>query len=95
MQRREAPHLRFQSAGFVARQPSQVIDAVGARALLDAAQHLDFLGVGRHHQLPTAQVLDPMLFQIAIEKVSPASAQARLQAAEGIVEAGMNDFRIA
>ncbi len=78
-----------------AAEPAEVLDAVCPCPRLDPAQHGNFAGRGGDHQLLAAQMIDAALGQIRVEQIAAAAAEPRLQAARGIIEAGVDDLGIA
>ncbi|MOA22557.1 hypothetical protein D3C78_1431200 [compost metagenome] len=86
---------RFQAHGFFARDELQVVNAIGAGALRNAFQLGRLVAVGGDDELAQALVRHAAFGAIGVQQMLAAHAQARLQAARGVVDAGMDDFGIA
>lgn len=94
-QRRRAAQRRFQPHGVFAGNELQIVHAVGAGALRDAFELRGLLGAGGHDQLAQPLVRNAAFGAIGVQQVLAAHAQAGLEAARGVIDAGVDHFGIA
>ncbi|MNT31679.1 hypothetical protein D3C72_1675250 [compost metagenome] len=94
-QRGGALQRGLQAHGLFARDVLQVVHAVGAGALRDALQLRGLLRAGGHDELAQALVRHAPFGAIRIEQVLAAHAEAGLEAARRVVDAGVYDFGVA
>ncbi len=95
MQRRDAEQLRLHGDRLVGADRHDVVHPGGERVLADLLQGRELGLVGRHDQLAAAPVVDAPLGAIAVEPFPPLDADLGLEAALGVIEAGVDDLAVA
>ena len=90
-QRRMAAQRRFEPPCLRAVKAAQVVDAVGDRGGGDPVELLVLARRGSHHELAASDARHAVEFGEGIEHLATGHAEARLEAAGRIVQAGMND----
>jgi hypothetical protein len=85
--------LKLQCLG--AGDPSQVVDPVGQRLVLDPGQRFDLLEGCRDDQLAKTLVGHVARGAEVVETLLPLDTGARLQAVPGIIDAGMDHLAVA
>ena len=93
--RAKARQLRFQGLRLVGAEAFQVVDAVGLGLGQQAVQGIDFVRRGGDDQLADALKGNAVGLAIVIERVAAGPAQFPLEAAFGVIDTGVDDFRIA
>lgn len=86
---------RFERLRLAGRERLQVVHAIGGGAGGDAFEAGGFVVRGGDDELAQTLVADAARRAVLIEQVLAAHAQAGLQAAGRIVDAGMDDFGVA
>jgi hypothetical protein len=95
LQRRHGVELRFECARFIAAQPAYALDAIDLGLLRQVFErgHLGLLC--RHDQLAALHMRDVMRCEKAVERAPALYAEPRFQRPSGIMQAGVDDFRVA
>ena len=91
----EAGEIGLERPRLRAREPSEILDPVGARFRHDGAERGDLFLGDRDDQLADSAVRHAALRAIFIEPLAPGDAGARLEAALWIIESGMDHFAVA
>ena len=95
MQRGDAVHRRFHVAHARKVHGCEIGHAIGSSLCQDFVQLSNLRRRSGDDQLAAALVADAMIGAIGVELLPARHAQPRLERALGIVDAGVNDFRIA
>jgi hypothetical protein len=94
-QRADAGEIRLHRLRLGARQQFQPLDAIGGAAARQRLQPAEFALVGGDDQLAAAPMRDAMRLAIGIEPRPALDAEPRLQAARGVIDAGVDHLAVA
>src|SRR5690606_17454027 len=94
-QSRDTANLGLERAQGVAVEPLEVLDAVRASRHLQQLELGSLLVRDRYDHFADALVRDALFRAVAVERVAPANAEPRLEAAARVVDARMNDLGVA
>src|SRR5438445_11961791 len=94
MQGGDPAGMRLDLLDSGAVQKAQSGDAVGPPPALELPQARELGSVGRHDQLAAALARDLPLLAVLVQLARPAHAEARLERAGRVVDAGMDHARV-
>ncbi len=92
---RHRPEVRLEGVDGGRIEPGQILDAIGRRLPPQRRQRRNLVLPAGDDQLAQAAMLDAMLAAIVIEHVAAGDAEPGLQAAGGVVDAGMDHLAVA
>src|SRR5918912_565829 len=95
MQRAHAEELRLPARDLLFWQPIDVRDAIGMRFFAQGTELPELRFAGGDDQLAAAPVRHAVRGALFIEKMLALDAGARLKRAFRVIDAGVDDFRIA